>query len=545
MHHPTSDWATRYGLPDPGIASDGLLHLVPAELTRRFQAVSVLADHIDGCCDSLRVGLVPLAAGWSSTAALSAAGGLLAAAQTGSGVLRLDVVAAMRAAETLEYARAAATEAYEDADAAIARGGLLRSDVGDAWPAQLDHDVAPDGALRRGRCAVVDVLGARIGEAQTIAHAAVRTLREALAGDPRQGLATLHARSGPLPTASPDATTRDDLHNRAALATDLSSGDPVRARFAATVAQALDRAGKATVPGTTVQLLVYDPLHPAGQGGAAIAIGDVSAADNVAVVVPGVGNSPSAMSGVVDAIARLRTEAAAADPQATVAAVAWLDYDLPLSWAHDFPMTPTGALADSLIAADGTDALSGGTRLAAFTDRIRAEAAPSTHLTLIGHSYGSVVVSQAALRSDAIDDVVMLAAPGAGPGVHDSSDYHVAPDHVFALSFEDDPVASPITDLLTAVLVPAIARPPGSTFGPDPAAAGFGAQVIDAPSNVPTIQIGGAAALPGGLPQAAVVDVLTSVDQHPLTNYLTGAAGLAVGAVVVGRYTAVRTKPRR
>lgn len=543
--HPTSIWARQYGVPDPALAAEALLRLMPAELSARFRAVSLVADRIDAASNSLLASLGPLRVGWNSDAAGSAVTGLLAAAQSGSRVLRAQAEAGTRVADVLATARTTAVEAYAVADATIARADLLRPDHADAWPSPTS-DSPLDIDTRSARIQVVTVLAARIDLASITAGAAIAALHEALSADPRERLDVLGGPAGPLPPRGRAPGARDDAHNRAALAADLAGGDPASVRFAAAVADALARAAGSAPPGTPVQLLVYDPLDPAGQGGAAIAIGDVSAADNVAVLVPGVGNSPSDMSGAVDALTQLRSDAAATDPQATVAAVAWLDYDVPVSWMHDFPMTPAGALTDSLTATDGTDAIGGGARLAAFADRLRTETIPSTHLTLIGHSYGSVVVSQAALHSDAIDDIVLLAAPGAGPGVHDSGDYaSVTGDHVFALSFDDDPVTTPVTDLLAAALVPAMARPPGPPFGPDPAGGAFGAEVIDAPSNVPTVELGAATAVPGGLPQAALVDALTSIQQHPLKNYLAGAAGLAVGAVVVGRYTAVRTRRGR
>ena len=125
------------------------------------------------------------------------------------------------------------------------------------------------------------------------------------ANDPTAGPDALRSgRQGLLP---PDPLMnpahRTDLHNRDALAVDLHSGDPSRVRFALSILGALQHAGDRT---GTVQLVVYDSAAFRGQGRAAISVGDLTTATNVAVVVPGIANSPSSMDGGLDLAADLQ-----------------------------------------------------------------------------------------------------------------------------------------------------------------------------------------------------------------------------------------------
>lgn len=541
MEHPTQWWAARYGLPDPGPIADEVLALAPTELSNRFGAVAELGRRIERAVQFGDAAIVTLAAGWSNPHPREVLQAIAVAARHGGLVVRAQSDAALRTASVMDAAQAAVRGAYRRADETIVRHDLLRGEP----LAALVEATGGDDPLRAARIAVVTALAADVTRARDDVTSAVAELNGWLAEDPREQLRAF----GPqLATAQdlPGSPARSDRDNRAALVADLTSANPVRARFAAEVLGALSHADAAAPPGTTVQLLVYDPLHPEDQGGAAIGIGDVSTADDVAVLVPGVGNSPAVMDGAVDAADRLRAAAQAADPSASVATIAWLGYDVPLSWPHGLPSTPTRILTDSVMALGGTEALGAGAQLALFTSGLRARMSPSARLTLVGHSYGSMVVSRAATYASGIDDIVLLGAPGAGAGVHDAGDYRdLGPGHVFALSFEHDPVTTSVTDILTAVVAPPLATLSGATFGPDPAADGFGAQVIDAASAVPVMQVGGALAMPGGLAQGLLVNAVTGADQHPLTNYLGGAAGLAVGAVVVGRYTAVSIRKGR
>nr|WP_246326463.1 alpha/beta hydrolase [Actinomycetospora corticicola] len=135
-------------------------------------------------------------------------------------------------------------------------------------------------------------------------------------------------------------------------------------------------------------------LDPAS-GRAAIGIGDVDAARHVGVFVPGF----TARAEDLPA----RTAELAAMTRPGVATVAWYDYAAP-QWPE--VLDP----ARSVLGTRAATAASG--RLASFLDGVGVGGA---HVTAVGHSYGSLVVAQAAATSRAVDDVVLLGSPGVTP----------------------------------------------------------------------------------------------------------------------------------
>ncbi len=153
--------------------------------------------------------------------------------------------------------------------------------------------------------------------------------------------------------------------------------------------------------------------YSAENGGRVVEVlGPIDTARHIAIVVPGVTSSEYNFD------TRLRQAAAdlqAADP--TVAAVAWLGYDAP----GGGPLG-TGPIAWSAL---GTEvARAGATDLATFVTWLRAYR-PDAHVTLIAHSYGSVVASIAAAEGLAVDDLVLVGSPGV-PAVSVAS-LHLAP----------------------------------------------------------------------------------------------------------------------
>ena len=137
-------------------------------------------------------------------------------------------------------------------------------------------------------------------------------------------------------------------------------------------------------------------------------LGDLTTADRVAVLVPGVDTTLRRLR----PRARRRGPAGARRPGAApctsscskrrprdVAVVAWLGYD-----------PPEGS---GLAAATEGRARAGAAALTAFVAG-RAAAAPGAAVTLIGHSYGAIVVGLAAPRLPEVADLVALGAPGMG-----------------------------------------------------------------------------------------------------------------------------------
>jgi hypothetical protein len=147
-------------------------------------------------------------------------------------------------------------------------------------------------------------------------------------------------------------------------------------------------------------------LDRSGTGRVVVALGDLRTARHIAVVVPGVGNSlgtfddplhperrPYGMAMALrDALGPQRSPA-----RQDTAVIAWLGY-----------RTPTLLSTES---ATGDLARPGAARLATFVQRIRATAAPGVDISVICHSYGTVVCGLAAPKLP-INRLVFLGSPG-------------------------------------------------------------------------------------------------------------------------------------
>ncbi|MEW2432349.1 alpha/beta hydrolase [Micromonospora sp. NPDC047644] len=145
-----------------------------------------------------------------------------------------------------------------------------------------------------------------------------------------------------------------------------------------------------------------------GDGRAVEVLGDLADADRIAVLVPGVGSTLADFDRGLGGVARrapaaqagqLYRELRAIDPAARVAVLAWLGYD-----------PPDGVLT----AAGGVSARRGAAGLATLLRELTARR-PAATITLVGHSYGALVVSLAAADAPArVTDVVSLGGVGAG-----------------------------------------------------------------------------------------------------------------------------------
>ena len=216
------------------------------------------------------------------------------------------------------------------------------------------------------------------------------------------------------------------------------------------VQAALDRARAA---GGVAQLLVYESAGSGGQGRAAISVGDITTADNVATLTPGVGNAAASMSGGVATAAALRDQARQQAPDDETAVVAWYGYDIPLSYAAGAPEDALSAIGDTVSALDDDTARAGGDLLVQDLDQFHQLAPDTARFVAIGFSMGSTVVSAAAASGGKLDDIVLLGSPGASVEVDTAGDYPELPaDHAFVGSFEQDPVTQPSTDLLAGIV---------------------------------------------------------------------------------------------
>ncbi|HEY3501823.1 MAG TPA: alpha/beta hydrolase [Actinocatenispora sp.] len=171
-------------------------------------------------------------------------------------------------------------------------------------------------------------------------------------------------------------------------------------RYAASRA-ALRASGYPDWPG---RYLLFDPA-----GRAARVYGELSRADRIAVLVPGadsrLADFHTGLGGLPHrAPARqahaLYRAARAARPDARVAVVAWLGY-----------RTPPGL---GLAVARRRRAAAGATALVRLVDDLVA-VRPGAAITLLGHSYGSVVIGVAAPRlPPQVRDLAVFGSPGMG-----------------------------------------------------------------------------------------------------------------------------------
>lgn len=180
------------------------------------------------------------------------------------------------------------------------------------------------------------------------------------------------------------------------------------------------------------------------EGGLVASVGDLETADSVITFVAGVGSSdPNGWSAQVD---RTRDLARATGG----AGVLWLGYPAPPTLAHGLQHEPAAAA---------------GRELARFQDEL-ARRYPGQQRYVLGYSYGSVVVGEAAQVGLRADDVVFVASPGVGVGSVADMTLRGDDPQVHVLASRGDPIGL-------------LSGPAGGIHGRDPASPGFGARVWD------------------------------------------------------------------
>ncbi|MFI0810630.1 alpha/beta hydrolase [Streptomyces echinatus] len=200
-------------------------------------------------------------------------------------------------------------------------------------------------------------------------------------------------------------------------------------------------------------LLAFDGR---GAGRATEVLGDLAHAHHIAVLVPGSDTS-------LDTYARFHRTAASlyadlthrAAPGTPFAVVAWLGYETPATVSTTVTTT--------------TRADEAAPRLRAFVRHLRAAAPATAHVSLLCHSYGSVVCGRAA-PGLAADDIALIGSPGSGADC--AAALHTRA-RVWAARGSDDWVGH-VPHVRTGLF--------GTTvgFGTDPVSAAFGARVFDA-----------------------------------------------------------------
>ncbi|MGN9810898.1 alpha/beta hydrolase [Micromonospora sp. BQ11] len=216
-------------------------------------------------------------------------------------------------------------------------------------------------------------------------------------------------------------------------------------------------------------------LGTGGEGRAVVALGDPDRSDRVLTYVPGMTAGLDDVPGELDRAGRVLARCGALAPGEESAAVLWLDYDAP-DFLHE--------------AAGSRQATDAGPALHRFQEGLRAtHDGPPARQTVLGHSYGSLVVGATARDHGlAADALVFVGSPGVGVG--HAAELGVPPGQVWASTAPDDVirlVRSP-DDLLrhpllaTSPLGVAVSLVGGARdelwFGRDPAEPGFGGRTF-------------------------------------------------------------------
>ncbi|MFJ9740054.1 alpha/beta hydrolase [Streptomyces sp. NPDC101166] len=200
-------------------------------------------------------------------------------------------------------------------------------------------------------------------------------------------------------------------------------------------------------------LLAFDGRGP---GRAIEVLGDLAGAERVAILIPGSDTSLDTYERFHRAAAALHRSLAQASPAGRrTAVVAWLGYATPRTV--------------STTAATASRAEEAAPVLRKFVDDLRSVTGPAAHVSLLCHSYGSVVCGRAADGMD-VDDLVLLGSPGTGA---DSAGELGTRARVWAARGADDWVAEvphAEVDLFGTKL----------GFGTDPMSPSFGADVFTA-----------------------------------------------------------------
>ncbi|MEU9231252.1 alpha/beta hydrolase [Streptomyces subrutilus] len=151
--------------------------------------------------------------------------------------------------------------------------------------------------------------------------------------------------------------------------------------------RAMDAAG-------TARFLAFDGR---GSGRAVEVFGDLETADRVAVLVPGSDTTLDTYQRFRAGAVSLQQRLQAGHPRSAV--VAWLGYDTP------------GTVSTTVLTAARADEAAA--ELGPFLDRLRDMAGPGARLSLLCHSYGSVVCARTG-TGPAVADIVLYGSPGTG-----------------------------------------------------------------------------------------------------------------------------------
>jgi hypothetical protein len=204
------------------------------------------------------------------------------------------------------------------------------------------------------------------------------------------------------------------------------------------------------------------------EGRVVVATGDPDRAANILTHVPGMTADLASFGGELSRAERVASRATELGPAAATSAVLWLDYDAP-----DF--------LDE--AATTRRAEAGAPTLRRFQEGLRTtHDGPAARHTVLGHSYGSLLVGKAAFTPGlAADNVIFVGSPGVGVGsVHELA---MPARHVWSSTSRTDViqhlVVAPGELAHDLALSPVWRRPADDLwFGHNPSDPAFGARVF-------------------------------------------------------------------
>jgi hypothetical protein len=191
----------------------------------------------------------------------------------------------------------------------------------------------------------------------------------------------------------------------------------------------LNKLETAEYGGPPAQQLLLLGLDNAGDGKAIVAVGNPDTARHTAVVVPGVGTELDGMRGQIDRARAIQIQANRLTPVEgnDVAVIAWLGYDTP---------GPDGS------AIGYSHAQEAAPRLDQFINGLDiAHVSGPSHLSVLGHSYGSTVVGEAASQGDGLTVGDIITAGSPGMHVNTAAELQIDPRHVWAGAGDEDDIS--------------------------------------------------------------------------------------------------------
>ena len=206
-------------------------------------------------------------------------------------------------------------------------------------------------------------------------------------------------------------------------------------------------ASQSGVESQRLLLLGFEPRTDRSDAKVIVANGNPDTADNVVIYIPGANTNVAGIDKDLNRMRDLKLEVEETPDSGRTSTIVWLGYDSP---------------NNILVAGTDRYARDGVAALHEFTNDLRdTHIGPRARMTLIGYSYGSVMLgtAAAAARGLPVDNIIVVGSPGLGYLPHDKvrfqldengvsvvrqiqgiEDIHINPDRFWVLAAADDPV---------------------------------------------------------------------------------------------------------